>query len=105
MNTRLALLLGLVWLLNTGAAAPVRMTPVKIADNFAGHSYVDHGEREYARGEVHNNTAATSTDYNNVGGNLQVNNDTAATDVSGLVSRSSMSKILSAPAFGCSNQP
>src|SRR6266404_2671784 len=32
MNTRLAVLLGLVWLLNTGAAAPVRMTPVKIAD-------------------------------------------------------------------------
>ena len=30
---------------------------VKIAAEFAGHSYVDHGEREYARGEVHNNTA------------------------------------------------
>lgn len=29
----------------------------RIAENFAGHSYVDHGEREYARGEVHNNTA------------------------------------------------
>ena len=30
---------------------------VKIAESFAGHSFVDHGEREYARGEVHNNTA------------------------------------------------
>ena len=30
---------------------------VKIAKDFAGHSYVDHGDREYARGEVHNNTA------------------------------------------------
>lgn len=30
---------------------------VKIAECFAGHSYVDHGDREYARGEVHNNTA------------------------------------------------
>jgi len=30
---------------------------VKIAEDFAGHSYVDHGYREYARGEVHNNTA------------------------------------------------
>ena len=30
---------------------------VKIAEDFAGHSYVDHGDREYARGEVHNNTA------------------------------------------------
>lgn len=30
---------------------------VKIAESFAGHSYVDHGDREYARGEVHNNTA------------------------------------------------
>jgi len=30
---------------------------VKIAGDFAGHSYVDHGDREYARGEVHNNTA------------------------------------------------
>ena len=29
----------------------------KIAECFAGHSYVDHGDREYARGEVHNNTA------------------------------------------------
>jgi cyclase len=33
MRTRFTLLLGLVWLLNIGAAAPVRMTPVKIADN------------------------------------------------------------------------
>ena len=33
MNKRVALLFGLFWLLNTGAAAPVRMTPVKIADN------------------------------------------------------------------------
>jgi transposase-like protein len=30
---------------------------VKIGECFAGHSYVDHGRREYARGEVHNNTA------------------------------------------------
>ena len=30
---------------------------VRIAGDFAGHSYVDHGDREYARGEVHNNTA------------------------------------------------
>jgi len=30
---------------------------VMIAESFAGHSYVDHGDREYARGEVHNNTA------------------------------------------------
>jgi hypothetical protein len=30
---------------------------VKIAGEFAGHSFVDHGDREYARGEVHNNTA------------------------------------------------
>lgn len=30
---------------------------VKIAESFAGHSFVDHGEREYTRGEVHNNTA------------------------------------------------
>jgi transposase-like protein len=28
-----------------------------IAKDFAGHSYVDHGAREYVRGEVHNNTA------------------------------------------------
>lgn len=33
MKTRLALLLGLIWCMSTGAAAPVRMTPVKIADN------------------------------------------------------------------------
>ena len=33
MRTRFTLLLGLVWLLSIGAAAPVRMTPVKIADN------------------------------------------------------------------------
>jgi len=33
MEARLALLLGLVWCLSTGAAAPVRMTPVKIAEN------------------------------------------------------------------------
>jgi len=33
MRTRFILLLGLVWLLSIGAAAPVRMTPVKIADN------------------------------------------------------------------------
>ncbi len=30
---------------------------VKIAEGFAGHSFVNHGEREYARDEVHNNTA------------------------------------------------
>lgn len=30
---------------------------VKIAEGFAGHSFVNHGEREYVRGEVHNNTA------------------------------------------------
>jgi transposase-like protein len=29
----------------------------KIAGDFAGHSSVNHGEKEYARGEVHNNTA------------------------------------------------
>ena len=33
MKAKLALLLGLVWCLSTGAAAPVRMTPVKIAEN------------------------------------------------------------------------
>ena len=33
MRTRFTLLLGLVWLLSIGAAAPVRMTPVKIADS------------------------------------------------------------------------
>jgi hypothetical protein len=33
--------------------------------------------------QVHNNSAATSIDYNKVGGNLQVNNDKAVTDVSG----------------------
>jgi len=33
MKARLALLLGLVWCLSTGATAPVRMTPVKIAEN------------------------------------------------------------------------
>jgi glyoxylase-like metal-dependent hydrolase (beta-lactamase superfamily II) len=33
MKAKLALLLGLIWCLSTGAAAPVRMTPVKIADN------------------------------------------------------------------------
>jgi cyclase len=33
MKARLALLLGLIWCLSTGAAAPVRMTPVKIAEN------------------------------------------------------------------------
>jgi hypothetical protein len=32
---------------------------------------------------VHNNSAATSIDYNSVSGNLQINNDTATTDVSG----------------------
>ena len=30
---------------------------VRIAEEFAGHSFVDHGDREYARGEVHNNIA------------------------------------------------
>lgn len=30
---------------------------VKIAQDFAGHSFVDHGEHEYVRGEVHNNTS------------------------------------------------
>ncbi len=33
MRTRFTPLLGLVWLLSIGAAAPVRMTPVKIAEN------------------------------------------------------------------------
>jgi cyclase len=33
MRTRFTLLLGLIWLLSIGAAAPVRMTPVQIADN------------------------------------------------------------------------
>src|SRR5437762_4110728 len=33
MRTRFTPLLGLIWLLSIGAAAPVRMTPVKIADN------------------------------------------------------------------------
>lgn len=33
MKTRFSLLLGLVWIATMGAAAPVRMTPVKIADN------------------------------------------------------------------------
>lgn len=33
MKTRFFLLLGLVWIATMGAAAPVRMTPVKIADN------------------------------------------------------------------------
>ena len=33
MKTRFSFLLGLVWLLSLGAAAPVRITPVKIADN------------------------------------------------------------------------
>jgi glyoxylase-like metal-dependent hydrolase (beta-lactamase superfamily II) len=32
MTRKFSLLLGLVWFLTTGAAAPVRMTPVKIAD-------------------------------------------------------------------------
>jgi len=36
---------------------------VRIADSFAGHSYVDHGQHEYARGEVHNNTAES---YNSI---------------------------------------
>jgi transposase-like protein len=30
---------------------------VKIAEGFVGHSFVNHGEREYVRNEVHNNTA------------------------------------------------
>jgi hypothetical protein len=29
----------------------------RIAESFAGHSAVNHGDREYVRGEVHNNTA------------------------------------------------
>ncbi len=29
----------------------------QIAEKYAGHSYVNHGEQEFARGEVHNNTA------------------------------------------------
>ena len=29
----------------------------RIAESFAGHSAVNHGDREYARGKVHNNTA------------------------------------------------
>lgn len=29
----------------------------KLGSNYAGHSYVNHGYQEYARGEVHNNTA------------------------------------------------
>ena len=33
MKTRLAALLTLVWCMTTGASAPVRMTPVKLADN------------------------------------------------------------------------
>ena len=33
MKTRLALILGLVWCLSTGASAPVRMIPVKVTDN------------------------------------------------------------------------
>jgi glyoxylase-like metal-dependent hydrolase (beta-lactamase superfamily II) len=33
MNTKIAALFMLVWCLNIGAAAPVRMTPVKIAEN------------------------------------------------------------------------
>ena len=33
MKTRLAALFTLVWCMTTGASAPVRMTPVKIADN------------------------------------------------------------------------
>ncbi len=33
MRTRFTPLLGLIWLLSIGAAAPVRMTPVKIAEN------------------------------------------------------------------------
>lgn len=35
----------------------------KIADGFAGHSSVNHGEREYVRGLVHNNTAES---YNSI---------------------------------------
>jgi hypothetical protein len=30
---------------------------VKIAEDFAGHSFVNHGEKEYVRDDVHNNTA------------------------------------------------
>jgi hypothetical protein len=30
---------------------------VKIAENFDGHSIVNHGEKGYARDDVHNNTA------------------------------------------------
>lgn len=30
---------------------------VRIAADFAGHAFVDHGKREYVRDEVHNNTA------------------------------------------------
>jgi glyoxylase-like metal-dependent hydrolase (beta-lactamase superfamily II) len=33
MKTKFSLLLGLTWFLSLGAAAPVRLTPVKIADN------------------------------------------------------------------------
>ena len=29
----------------------------KLRSHYAGHSYVNHGDQEYARGEVHNNTA------------------------------------------------
>jgi transposase-like protein len=29
----------------------------KLGKQYAGHSYVNHGDQEYARGEVHNNTA------------------------------------------------
>ena len=29
----------------------------RLGTQYAGHSYVNHGEQEYARGEVHNNTA------------------------------------------------
>lgn len=36
---------------------------VKIAEDFTGHSFVNHGEKEYARGEVHNNTAES---YNSI---------------------------------------
>jgi len=32
-------------------------TYLSIAKDFAGHSYVNHGNEEFARGEVHNNTA------------------------------------------------
>ncbi len=40
-----------------------------------------HGRRTISTAQ--NNYAALSIDYNNVRGNLQVNNNTAATDVSG----------------------